>query len=262
MDNQKENKEINKSLTLNNVEEDVIDIGEIFRIYLGKIHYIIMMFMVGALLFNLYTYLRVPPTYSSTSKLYIVSSASDSVVDLSSLTVGSELTADYEELLMSYPILDTVIEDLGWDTTAEELASHIALGNSEGTRVLSIKATCRNPQDAKDLANALAEAAVEYIPDTMGTVAPNIAQKARLETAKVGPNYVKKTLFGGIAFAGLYCAFILVMFLLDDTVKSEEDIEKIFGMQPLSSIPESDIFVEDEGNDVMKKYMFWKRGIK
>ena len=67
---------------------------------------------------------------------------------------------------------------------------------------------------------------------------PNIAQRAKLMPEKTGPGYGKNTLIGGMAAAFLYCTYLVICFLMDDTIKTPEDMEKHFGMLPLTTIPE------------------------
>ena len=54
--------------------------------------------------------------------MYVVSASNDSVVDLTDLNIGTSLTSDYEQLMLSYPVLDQVISDLGLDMETEDLA--------------------------------------------------------------------------------------------------------------------------------------------
>ena len=63
----------------------------------------------------------IQPTYQSTSKLYVVSTSDDSVVNLNDLNLGTSLTSDYEELMLSYPVLNRVIEKLNLDMDYETL---------------------------------------------------------------------------------------------------------------------------------------------
>ena len=75
-------------------DEKEIDLLDMGMALLEKLPYIILCFLVGAVLFNAYAYFLVKPTYQSTSKLYVVSASKDSVIDLQDLNIGSSLTAD------------------------------------------------------------------------------------------------------------------------------------------------------------------------
>ena len=74
---------------------------------------------------NAYSYFLVRPTYKSTAKMYVVSASKNSVVDLDALNIGTSLTADYEQLMLSYPVLEQVINKLNLDMDSDTLAKMI-----------------------------------------------------------------------------------------------------------------------------------------
>ena len=169
----------------------------------------------------------------------MVSASDDSVVNLSDLNLGTSLTADYEELMLSYPVLNRVIDKLELDMDYEELRGLYTLNNPTDTRVLQITATTTDPQLSMDLAEAMAEVSVSYLPETMSTLAPNIAQHAKLPEYKAGPSYSKYTMMGGLLGLVLCCGVLVVRYLMDDTIHTAEDMEKYFGTAPLTTIPDS-----------------------
>ena len=222
-------------------DEITIDLKEIAYVLMEKLHYIVMFLLVGAVVFNMYSYFLIKPTYTSTSRLYVVSATKDSVVNFSDLSVGTNLTKDYVELLLSYPVLDKVSEkiekDYDYKISSESLQKMISLENPEDTRILNINVTTTDPKVSKTIANALANEAVEYIPDTMGTFKPNIAQVAREAKVKTGPSYLKYTVIGALLGMLLCMAWFIFKYLSDDTIKTKEDVEKYFGMTPLAVLP-------------------------
>lgn len=223
-------------------EDKEIDLVDLALTLLDKWHYIVLCFLAGAVLFNAYAYFLKEPVYESTSKLYVVSASEDSVVNLSDLNIGSSLTSDYEELMLSYPVLDQVINKLGLDMDYKGLAKMIVLTNPEDTRVLNITVTSTSPQQACDIANTLAQVSAQYLPETMSTNAPNIAQVARVASHKSGPSYLKYTAIGAMLGMLACCIFIIAGYMMDDTIHTAEDMEKYFGLVPLTTIPESEQF--------------------
>ncbi|MGN0393744.1 MAG: YveK family protein [Coprococcus sp.] len=223
-------------------EENEIDLVDLALALFDKLHYIILSLLLGAVLFNAYAYFLIKPTYKSTSKLYIVSASEDSVVNLSDLNLGSSLTSDYEELMLSYPVLDQVIDKLNLNMDYKTLANMIVLTNPDSTRVLDITVTATSPELACDIANTMAQVSVEYLPETMSTRAPNIAQVARVATGKAGPSYMKYTIMGAILGMLVCCIFLIAGYLLDDTIHTAADMERYFGIVPLTTIPESELF--------------------
>ena len=227
---------MNEELTNDEVEIDLVDLGNVL---LDKWRYLLISLIAGAVLLGAYSLFFIAPTYESTAKLYVVSASDDSVVNLSDLNLGTSLTADYEELMLSYPVLNRVIDKLELDMDYEELRGLYTLNNPTDTRVLQITATTTDPQLSMDLAEAMAEVSVSYLPETMSTLAPNIAQHAKLPEYKAGPSYSKYTMMGGLLGLVLCCGVLVVRYLMDDTIHTAEDMEKYFGTAPLTTIPDS-----------------------
>lgn len=214
-----------------------IDFIEIAFMLLDQLHYIVFFFLLGALVFNAYAYFFIPPTYQSTASLYMVSNSAGTMINMSDLALGSSLTGDYQELILSYPVLDLVSEKMNLGIGTGAMRSMISISNPSGTRILRLTATASSPELARDVANTVAEVAIEYLPETMGIVAPNIAQRARLNTGKSGPNINRYTMMGGMLGAAACCGWFVLLFLLNDTIRNAEDMEKYFGAAPLASIP-------------------------
>lgn len=144
-----------RGMAAGNDEEMEIDLLDLGNMLLDKIKYIILCLLIGAVLMNLYSYFRIAPTYTSVAKMYIVSASDDSVVDLTDLNIGKALTLDYEDLMLSYPVLDQVIEQLDLDMTSESLAGLISITNPTDTRILKITVTTTDAELSRDIANTL-----------------------------------------------------------------------------------------------------------
>ena len=219
-------------------QEAEIDLIDLAWALLDKIHYIVLCFLIGAVIMNAYSYFLVRPTYKSTAKMYVVSASKNSVVDLDALNIGTSLTADYEQLMLSYPVLEQVINNLNLDMDSDTLAKMITLENPTDTRILNINVVSTDPKSARDIANTLMDVSVDYLPKTMSTNAPNVAQKAKLADHKDGPSYTKYTMIGALAGAFLYCMYLVVKYLMDDTIHTADDMEKYFDIVPLAVIPD------------------------
>ena len=225
-------------------DEMEIDLLDLAYMLMDHWHHLLLCLLAGAVIFNAYAFFGIQPTYQSTSKLYVVSTSDDSVVNLNDLNLGTSLTSDYEELMLSYPVLNRVIDRLDLDVTSDELAKAFSLNNPSDTRILEITATSTDPQMAMDLAETMAEEAIDYLPDTMSTLAPNLAQHAKLPESKVAPSYTKFTMIGALLGLLICAAFFIVKYLMDDTIHTADDMEKYFGLVPLTTIPDSDQVID------------------
>ena len=70
---------------------------------------------------------------------------------------------------------------------------------------------------------------------------PNIAEYAIVPQHKSSPSLTKNTMIGALLLMLLVMAVLTVTYLMDDTVKTAEDVEKYFGFMPLTVIPEGKI---------------------
>ena len=160
---------------------------------------------------------------------------------MSDLQVGAQLTKDYQELLLSRPLLEEVINNLSLPTSYAQLQNSINITNTSDTRILKITVTTTDPQQSADIANELVDQAIIYLPRIMETDPPNVVEQAIVPTHKSSPSYSKNVMMGGMIFVVLYCAILTIRFLMNDTLVTPDDIERNFGVQPLATIPEGNL---------------------
>ena len=222
-------------------EEMEIDLIELFGFFMTKIWWIIGAFIIGALLAGLITRFAITPKYTATAKMYMVSSSSQSVVDLTDLNIGQTISGDYVELLKTRPIVEGVIQEQNLQYSYKELVGMIDLSIINNTRIIQINVTSTDKREAMDIANALAEKGVTELPKLMETPEPHIAEYAIVPVNKSSPSLTKNTMIGALLALLAMLAVFTVQFLMDDTFKYAEDIEKEFGVMPLTVIPEGKI---------------------
>ena len=222
-------------------QEVEIDLLELLSYFRRFIVWIAAGFIIGALIAGLITKFAITPKYTATSKMYMVSSSTQSVVDLTDLNIGQSISKDYVELLKTRPIIEGVIEEQGLVYSYEEFVNMINLSVVADTRIINITVTSTDPKEAMNMANALAEKGVKELPKLMETPEPHIAEYAIIPVQKSSPSLSKNTVMGALIGLILVLAFLTVRFLMDDTFKSADDIEKEFGVMPLTVIPEGHI---------------------
>lgn len=232
-------------------EEDTIDLVELFYTLWCQAWKIFLCLVLGAAVSFGWTHFWVTPLYTADSSIYIVSASNKSVVDLTDLQIGAQLTADYRELMYSRPLLEDVIKNLDLELTVSELSKMIQITNTSDTRILKITATSSDPNQAADIANELVKQACIYLPQIMETEEPNLVERAIPPKVKSSPSYSKNIILGGLLGAVLCCGVLVVRYLLDDTFKSPDDISRYFGVQPLAVIPEADLGDEPKQKNVL-----------
>ncbi len=241
-----------KERRLRSSEQTEIDLGELFFCFLTRWKVLVLAFVIGAVAAGGISYGLITPKYAATSSLYMVSADRNKVVDLTSLTAGSSIATDYEQLIRVRTIADDTIKDLHLKYDYKQLQGMIDITNVSDTRVLKITVRSENPEEAKEIANTLAYKAVNYLPKLTKTLKPTIVDEAVTPDTQDSPNNTKNAAIGALIGLVVVLAVITVRFLMDDTFKTYEDIEKEFGVLPLAVVPEGD-FDKSRGAHKKKK---------
>ncbi len=222
-------------------DEDEIDLLEMGR-YLLRYWYIIVVSAVlcGTAAFC-YSRFFITPQYESTATMYILTKET-TLASLADLQIGSQLTNDYAVVVKNRTVLDKTIRELGigedGKVTYETLATTISTENPSNTRMLKITASNPDPQMAMDIANTVAKNASEFIADTMEIIPPKVIEKGVMAKTKSSPNNTRNALIGAAAGFALAGVLIVIKFLMNDAVTTEEDITKYLSLPVLASLPD------------------------
>lgn len=220
--------------------EDTIDLLELARVLLKKWWLILLSSVFCGALALLVTITMIKPQYQSNAMLYILSKTT-TVTSLADLQLGSELTADFEVIAKSKPVLDSAIEKLKNESdktfTRADLTQMLSISNKSDTRILVISATSTDPTDASLVANAVAEATAEQMAYIMKSDEPTTVEKAEVENTPVSPSLQKNLLLGILAGLVLACGVLVVGYMINDTINTEDDIKRYLDAPTLIMIP-------------------------
>ena len=218
-------------------EEIEIDLREIFYALWKRAWMIVLALIIGGGLTAAYCKVILIPQYTSTSMVYVLSKET-TLTSLADLQIGSQLTKDYKVLATSRPVLQEVIDTLGLDRDYDDLKSSLVLGNPADTRVLSISIEDPDPARAKAIVDTVARVSSRHIGDIMEMTPPKIIEEGIVSTDKSSPHVTKNSLIGGLSAAMLVCFLITLQVILNDTIRTEEDVEKYLGISVLAAVPE------------------------
>lgn len=221
-------------------EEIEIDIGHILSILWDKIMVIIATGIIVGLGAFLVAKFFITPQYESETKLYVLNRANDSATTLSDVQLSTQLTKDYKILVTSAPVMNEVIKELKLDMKASQLASSISVDTPSDTRVLQITVVSDDPYQAKKISDCVAKVSSQKICDIMKIEQVNVIEEGSLSEIPAFAVVQKWTIIGALAGIVLSAAVIVIKSMLDDTVKTTEDVEKYFDLSTLAVIPISE----------------------
>lgn len=217
-------------------DEIEIDLAEIFQLLLKRWWLLIGCGILFAAAAFGYTKLLVTPQYEASSMIYILSKTT-SISSAIDLQLGKQLTVDFETLATSRPVVENVIDELNLDTTYEKLVKSIKVVNPTGTQILKISVRNPDPKMACDISNAMSDATARQVAEVMVTDRPSTVEDAVVPEYPVTPNTKKNVLIAAVAGVVLMAGIILLNYILDDRIRTEEDIAKYLELNTLASIP-------------------------
>lgn len=223
-------------------EDSELDLMGLFYHLLEKMKYIIAVALLGAIVMAVYSFVLATPVFEATCKLYVLN-PQDSAVNLSDLQIGSYLTSDYQQVFNAWEVHEMVLQKLDKDYSYEHLNKMLTVENPSNTRMLNITVASSDPAEAALMANTYAEVARSYISDTMHTEEPSIMSSALEPIKAVKPDKKLNILLGFLVGAVLMALVATLQFLLDDRIRSADDVRRCANIPTLAVIPYSE---EDE----------------
>ena len=170
--------------------------------------------------------------------------------------MGSQLTKDYAELITSRTVIEKVIADNHLESVYDykKFLKKVEVNTPTDTRIVSITVTDTNPALAQALADDIRVEASDLIVNTMQINAVNTYEAANLPTEKSAPSCSKWALIGALLGALLVGGIVTLQYILDDTIKTSEDIEQYLGLSTLALIPlDENIGGAEKGKGKKKK---------
>ena len=233
----------------NNNDEIEIDLGEVFHLVISKLGVIILSGILLGVLSIIGTMLFITPKYESTTKIMELNKQDNNTLTSADMQTSTQLTKDYAELIQSRTVLEGVIAQLNLDMTYKEMLNKVSVETSSDSRIVSISVTDEDPYTASEIANAVRDMAAEHIQSVMDIEAVNVVDTANIPNEKASPSLAKNGVIGGLLGVIIAMAAVIIIYLTNDTIKVEEDVERYLGLSVLGSIP----FSEKESRSKKKK---------
>ena len=215
---------------------DGIDLMEMGMVLLHHWWMLVIGLLVGGILAGCYTVFAITPMYKASSTIYIFNKTT-SITSLSDIQLGSQLTVDFQIIAKSREVMEAVIDDCDLKMSVDALSSTVTVTNPTDSHMLTITATNANPELAARIANSLADILRQQVADVMNADKPSTVERAVVPSSPSSPSLTGNIEKGALAGLALVLVFLVVRFLLDDTISTEEDVRKYLGLNTLASIP-------------------------
>jgi len=185
------------------------------------------------------------PVYEANASGFVASRQSE---DVGLSSVGDSLARSkvqsYLDIAGWRVVAEAAIEELGLETTPEELVTRVEVTNIPDTVILKIAAQGPSPMEARDLAEAWIHGMVVAIDGIEGTGAPGTSpvtvipgDSASLPNSPVFPDIQTAVIVGGVLGLGFGVAFALIRTVSDRRIRLTDDVESKVGLPVIGTLP-------------------------
>ena len=233
-----------------------LDLKELISMFLEKKLLIVLVVIIFALMGAIYTLKFVTPIYQSTTSLVLAQIGGDNSEESNSITssdiaLNTNLIDNYRVIAKSKSVAQEVIDNLNLDTTVEILRNRISVTTESDSEVIKITVLDEDPELACKITSEVAEIFMGKVETIYKVNNITVLDKAEMETTPSNINLTKNIVIcafvGGILIAG----YILLINMLDTTVKTDTDIEKALDIPVLASI----VLTDDATKKKFKAHM-------
>ncbi len=217
-----------------------MELKQFFILLRKKLIFIILIPIIVSVIAYVMSTLLITPTYEASATLYVTNQKTKSEADLTydEMLTNQQLVKDYKELIKSKLVLKTVIEELGiQDITPAALSSKVSVNLKNNTRVLEIKVEDKDPLKCMEVSNKICEVFIKLSTDISKSNNINIIDTAEIPIKPIKPKPVLYMLLSLFLSTFATIGIFYLLELLNETIKTSEDIETYLGLSVLGTIP-------------------------
>lgn len=183
----------------------------------------------------------IKPTYRSGFTAYVNNKQSKENSDYltsSDVSASKQIVQTYQKILTSNTILTAAAQSLDVDSTYAILQGKVTTEIKDETEIISVYVVDTDPQFAYDYAQAISKTAPQYMAQIVEGSSMKIIDYPEYSDSRFKPNYIRFGLIGFLIGVVLVAVFVIIRYFLDDTVKTENDIESRYTIPILGVIPD------------------------
>lgn len=227
--------------------EETISLKELFQTIRKRLSLIILLTVVVVATVGVISFFFLTPVYSSTAQIIVNQSKNEQqTINTGEIQTNLQLINTYSVIIKTPAILDVVKEELNLDRSTGAINSQISVANEQNSQVVNITVQDTDPKMAADIANTVASVFQKEIVTIMNVDNVQILSPAVVteNQSPVKPQPVLNMAIGLVVGLMLGVGLVFLLEYLDNTIKNEQDIEKILELPVLGAITTIDMEAE------------------
>lgn len=199
-------------------QEMTIELREIYKIVKKRIWLVVAITLAAAVISAIVSFLIIPPTYEAKVSIIINNKT-------------------YTEIAKTRYVAEKTAEKLGDGTTADAVLGSITILPKADTQIYIMKASGRDAEKVKNMVNQHAKTFAEEAPKLQPGGTIKIVDEALLPKTPVNPNPKQNIVMAAFLGIMISLGIIFILEYMDNTLKTEEDVERNIGLPVIGVIP-------------------------
>ena len=219
---------------------DEINLKELLRYILAKFYVVILVLIAVLSVGVLYSVYLKTPMYKSSTKVVLTyeKNADTATITTNDVQLSNNLVKTYSEIVKSQSVLNKVVDNLKLGVTTEALASKLTVATAANTQLITVTVADADAEKSRMIADEIAKVFKAEIVSLYKIDNVQIVDKAQVASEPYNIDMMASVLKYLAAGAAVGIGVVLLMFYLDNTIKSSQVVEDKVGLVVLGVVPE------------------------
>lgn len=226
---------------MNEMEEQVISIEEIFEALKKRWLLIVSITLIATIASGVLSFFVIEPVYEASTKVFVGKEENNTEgYNSNDIAMYQKLLKTYSEAIKTKDLIGNAIKGSKYELEVSSVLSGVTVVPVSDTQILQIKYQSKEPAEAADTLKRVTEEFIKTSKDLVPNGNIRVIEAVQTPENPVSPNKVMNV---AIAFMlGLMVSIGLVFLLeyMDNTYKNKEQMEKELGIPVIGLIPDVD----------------------
>ena len=217
-----------------------MELREYFQMIKKRWLLVVVITLLASLISALVSYFLIKPTYKADISVIIGSTSSvgdEANQSYNDVLMYQKIVQSYTEIAKTRLVAEDVIDALDLDMSSGELINMISVSVKSNTEILNITVKADNAALARNIANQYAKSLKKVSIDIRNIDNVQLMDDAVLPTSPDSPRPLLNIAIAFFLGLMLSIGTIFLIEYLDNTIKSQEELEKLFKLPVLGAIP-------------------------
>ena len=220
-----------------NIEIDLLQMG---RVLLKNAKYIVVVAVIAGLIGWLASTMGITPIYQADAKMIVnskMTNISTGQITSDQLASSMKLVDTCAIIIRSRTVLQPIIDQLELEDSYGELAACVSVTAVNETPVMQITVQHPDLEVAKAVSEMILKISPQIIIETVEAGSVKTVENTYASEAPVSPNVSMYTFLAAFLGGVLSSVVVIVLAMIDETFKSEGDVQTILQLPVLGVIP-------------------------